>query len=53
MAAYAEHAEVLGKQDTAVFAFLHRALSTITRTDLGIEEVSTNEHTHFHNHTIH
>jgi hydroxylamine reductase len=35
VAAYADHASILGQEDDAVYAFLHEALAALTRTDLG------------------
>jgi hydroxylamine reductase len=37
MAAYADHALVLGKTDEAVFAFIHEALAALNRNDLSVE----------------
>ncbi len=34
MAAYADHAQILGKEDPAVYAFFHEALDFLTRGDL-------------------
>ncbi|MDX2431964.1 MAG: hydroxylamine reductase [Bacteroides sp.] len=39
MAAYAEHADNLGYQDAAVFEFMHRGLSSTTRTDISADEL--------------
>ena len=38
LAAYADHASILGQEDDSVFAFMHRALASMTRTDLGLED---------------
>jgi hydroxylamine reductase len=38
VAAYADHALILGKEDDAVFAFMHAALAAMTRTDLGLDD---------------
>ncbi|MEJ2695915.1 MAG: hydroxylamine reductase [Candidatus Sulfobium sp.] len=38
VAAYADHALILGKEDPAVFAFMHEALAAMTRTDLGMDD---------------
>ena len=37
MAAYADHAYILGKQDDAIFAFMHEALFTLNRPDNTVE----------------
>ena len=39
MAAYAEHARILGREDDAVYAFIHRALDTIVRPDLALNDL--------------
>lgn len=39
MAAYAEHADNLGFVENEVFSFMHRALSSTTRTDIGVDEL--------------
>lgn len=36
VAAYADHAQVLGKTDDRVYAFLHEALAAMTRTDIDL-----------------
>ncbi|MBL8028971.1 MAG: hydroxylamine reductase, partial [Fibrobacteres bacterium] len=36
MAAYADHAYVLGKSDAKIFAFFHEALAALNRTDLAV-----------------
>jgi hydroxylamine reductase len=38
VAAYADHARILGQEDDAVSAFMHEALASILRQDLGVEE---------------
>jgi len=38
MAAYADHAQILGQEDDAVYAFLHEGLAASTRTDLSVDE---------------
>lgn len=38
VAAYADHAKILGKEDDAVFAFMHEALAALLRTDLSADE---------------
>jgi hydroxylamine reductase len=38
VAAYADHAEILGKTDESVYAFIHEALATMTRQDLGLND---------------
>ncbi|MBI5634629.1 MAG: hydroxylamine reductase [Nitrospirae bacterium] len=38
VAAYADHALILGKEDDAVFAFMHEALAAMTRKDLGLND---------------
>lgn len=39
MAAYADHALVLGKSDDAIFAFFHDALAALNRKDSTVEEL--------------
>jgi len=39
MAAYADHAQILGKTDEAVFAFFHEALDFLARGDAGVEDL--------------
>jgi len=39
LAAYADHAAILGQQDENVYAFIQQALADLTRTDLGLEEL--------------
>jgi len=39
MAAYADHAQILGQEDEAVYAFFHEALDTLTRPDLKADEL--------------
>ena len=38
VAAYADHAQILGQEDDAVYAFLQEALVAPLRTDLGLED---------------
>jgi hydroxylamine reductase len=38
VAAYADHAQILGKTDDSVYAFMAEALSAMTGTDLGLNE---------------
>ena len=38
VAAYADHAQILGKADDTVYAFMHEALSAMTRTELGLND---------------
>ena len=38
VAAYADHALILGKEDDAVFAFLHEGLATMLRKDLSLDD---------------
>jgi hydroxylamine reductase len=38
VAAYADHAQILGKTDDTVYAFMAEALAALTRTDLGLNE---------------
>ncbi len=38
VAAYADHARILGQEDDVVYAFIHEALATILRHDLGLEQ---------------
>ncbi len=38
VAAYADHALILGQQDDAVYAFIHEALATILRHDLQLDQ---------------
>ncbi len=37
LAAYTDHASILGQEDDTVYAFLHQALVDLTRKDLGLE----------------
>ncbi|OGF45757.1 MAG: hydroxylamine reductase [Candidatus Firestonebacteria bacterium RIFOXYC2_FULL_39_67] len=39
MAAYANHAYILGKEDEGVYAFFHKALSSLTNKDIKLEEL--------------
>jgi len=36
VAAYADHAEILGRTDDSVYAFMHEALAALTRTDIDL-----------------
>ncbi|MEW6594419.1 MAG: hydroxylamine reductase [Thermodesulfobacteriota bacterium] len=38
VAAYADHAKILGQEDDKVYAFLHEGLAAILRTDLGLQD---------------
>ncbi len=38
VAAYADHAGILGKEDEAVYAFIHEALASMTRKDLNLND---------------
>jgi hydroxylamine reductase len=38
VAAYADHAQILGKTDDAVYAFMSEALADMTKTDLGLND---------------
>ncbi|MBN2328007.1 MAG: hydroxylamine reductase [Candidatus Omnitrophica bacterium] len=38
-AAYADHAQILGKEEEAVYAFLHEALHFLTRSDVTVDEL--------------
>jgi hydroxylamine reductase len=38
VAAYADHARILGQEDDKVYAFIEEGLASILRTDLGLEE---------------
>ena len=39
MAAYADHAQILGQQDDAVYGFIHEALDFLTRPDPSVDEL--------------
>lgn len=39
LAAYADHAAILGQQDDTVYEFIQQALADLTRMDLGLEEL--------------
>ena len=39
LAAYVDHAAILGQQDDEVFAFIHQILATLTRKDLGVDDL--------------
>ena len=38
VAAYADHARILGQEDDAVYAFIHEALAATLRTDLSVDD---------------
>ena len=38
VSAYADHAQILGQEDEAVYAYVHEALAAIQRNDLGLNE---------------
>ena len=38
LAAYADHAKILGREDEAVYAFIQEALAAILRTDMTVDE---------------
>ncbi|WP_045219431.1 hydroxylamine reductase [Desulfonatronum thioautotrophicum] len=38
ISAYADHARILGQTDDSIYAFLHEALATMTRTDLELQD---------------
>ncbi|NSW87524.1 MAG: hydroxylamine reductase, partial [Syntrophobacteraceae bacterium] len=38
ISAYADHAQILGREDDAVYAFLHEGLATLLRKDLGLND---------------
>ncbi len=38
VSAYADHARILGKEDDAVYAYVHEGLAAIRRTDMGVDE---------------
>ncbi len=39
LAAYVDHAAILGQQDDEVFAFIHQILATLIRKDLGVDDL--------------
>lgn len=39
LAAYTDHAAILGKEDDAVYAYIHEAMAELTRKDLGLEQL--------------
>jgi hydroxylamine reductase len=41
MASYADHAYLLGKEDDAIFAFMHKALSVLNDPDTSIDDLVT------------
>ncbi len=38
VAAYADHARILGQEDDAVYAFIHEALASLTRNDIPVND---------------
>ena len=38
IAAYADHAQILGQEDDAVYAFIHDALAALTKNDIGLND---------------
>ncbi len=38
LAAYADHAAILGREDDTVYAFMHEAFAAMSRTDLGVND---------------
>ncbi len=39
LAAYTDHAAILGQKDDTVYAYIHEALAALTKKDLGLEEL--------------
>jgi hydroxylamine reductase len=39
VAAYADHAQILGQEDNQVYAFIHEGLAAMARPDLGLQEM--------------
>lgn len=39
VAAYADHARILGQEDDAVYGFLHEGLASLTKNDLGAQDL--------------
>ncbi|MDR3629207.1 MAG: hydroxylamine reductase [Desulfocapsaceae bacterium] len=39
LAAYTDHAAILGQQDDTIYAFIHEAMSQLTRKDLGLNDL--------------
>ncbi len=39
LAAYTDHAAILGKEDDAVYAYIHEAMGELTRKDLGLDQL--------------
>ncbi|MEE4165238.1 MAG: hydroxylamine reductase [Desulfocapsaceae bacterium] len=39
LAAYADHAAILGQEDESVYAYIYEALASLTRKDLGLDEL--------------
>ena len=39
LAAYTDHAAILGQEDDAVYAYIHEAMAELTRKDLGLDQL--------------
>jgi hydroxylamine reductase len=39
LAAYTDHAAILGKEDETVYAYIHEAMGVLTRKDLGLDQL--------------
>jgi hydroxylamine reductase len=39
LAAYADHAAILGQEDEIVYAYVHKAMADLTRKDLGLDQL--------------
>jgi len=39
LAAYADHAAILGQEDETVYAYIHEAMAELTRKDLGLDQL--------------
>ncbi len=39
LAAYTDHAAILGKEDDTVYAYIHEAMAELTRKDLGLDQL--------------
>jgi hydroxylamine reductase len=39
LAAYTDHAAILGEQDDAVYAYIHETMAALTRRDLGLDDL--------------
>ncbi len=39
LAAYTDHAAILGKEDESVYAYIHEAMGELTRKDLGLDQL--------------